>query len=367
MKSKVFFTNLHTGHGQNLLTKFEKLIMKAGIDNLSFENKFTAIKVHFGEPGNLAYIRPNYTKVLSDYVKSKKGRPFLTDCNTLYPGKRKNALEHLDTAYQNGFNPFVTGCNVIIGDGLKGTDETLVKIDMKHVKEAKIGHAIADSDIIISLNHFKGHVATGIGGAIKNIGMGCGSRAGKMEMHSSGKPTVITEKCRSCFTCLKSCAHDAIHEINGKAFINHTHCVGCGRCIGSCLFDAITPASDETNTILSEKIAEYTYAVLNGKQHFHISFVIDVSPYCDCHNFNDLPIVDDIGIFASSDPVALDKACADAVNEGRVIKGSMLEKNKKLKDYITTVNPKTNWIHSLEYACEIGLGSLEYDLISLDK
>ena len=367
MKSKVFFTNLHTGHGQNLLTKFEKLIIKAGIDNLSFENKFTAIKVHFGEPGNLAYIRPNYTKVLSDYVKSKKGRPFLTDCNTLYPGKRKNALEHLDTAYQNGFNPFVTGCNVIIGDGLKGTDETLVKIDMKHVKEAKIGHAIADADIIISLNHFKGHVATGIGGAIKNIGMGCGSRAGKMEMHSSGKPTVITEKCRSCFTCLKSCAHDAIHEINGKAFINHTHCVGCGRCIGSCLFDAITPASDETNTILSEKIAEYTYAVLNGKQHFHISFVIDVSPYCDCHNFNDLPIVDDIGIFASSDPVALDKACADAVNQGRVVTGSMLEKNRKQKDYITTVNPKTDWIHSLEYAFEIGLGSLEYDLISLDK
>jgi len=367
MKSKVFFTNLHTGHGQNLLTKFEKLIIKAGIDNLSFENKFTAIKVHFGEPGNLAYIRPNYTKVLSDYVKSKKGRPFLTDCNTLYPGKRKNALEHLDTAYQNGFNPFVTGCNVIIGDGLKGTDETLVKIDMKHVKEAKIGHAIADADIIISLNHFKGHVATGIGGAIKNIGMGCGSRAGKMEMHSSGKPTVLTEKCRSCFTCFKSCAHDAIHEIDRKAYINHTHCVGCGRCIGSCLFDAITPASDETNTILSEKIAEYTYAVLNGKQHFHISFVIDVSPYCDCHNFNDLPIVDDIGIFASSDPVALDKACADAVNQGRVVTGSMLEKNRKQKDYITTVNPKTDWIHSLEYAFEIGLGSLEYDLISLDK
>ncbi|HOD93950.1 MAG TPA: DUF362 domain-containing protein [Clostridia bacterium] len=367
MASKVYFTNMNTGHGQNLLTKFEKLIIKAGIDNISFENKFTAIKVHFGEPGNLAYIRPNYAKVLCDHVKKQKGRPFLTDCNTLYPGKRKNALEHLDTAYQNGFNPFVTGCNVIIGDGLKGTDETLIKIDMKHVKEAKIGHAIADSDIIISLNHFKGHVATGIGGAIKNIGMGCGSRAGKMEMHSAGKPIVIESKCRGCLTCFKSCAQNAIYEIDGKAYIDQSLCAGCGRCIGSCLFDAISAANDETNEILSEKIAEYTYAVLKNKLHFHISFVMDISPYCDCHNFNDLPIVDDIGIFASADPVALDKACADSVNRGRIIQGSLLDRNNKKIDYITTVNPKTNWMHSLEYASKIGLGNLEYEIINLDK
>lgn len=367
MASKVYFTDLHTKHGHNLLTKFENLFKKAGIDELSFENKFTAIKIHFGETGNLAYIRPNYTKVLSDYIRSKKGRPFLTDCNTLYPGSRKNALEHLDTAYQNGFNPFVTGCNVIIADGLKGTDEALIKIDLKHVKEAKIGHAIADADIIISLNHFKGHVSTGMGGAIKNIGMGSGSRAGKMEMHSAGKPQVNGDKCRGCFTCIKSCAHDAISEVNGKAYINHDYCTGCGRCIGSCLFDAIRPSHDETNEILSEKMAEYTYAVLKDKQHFHISFVTDISPYCDCHSFNDVPIVDDIGIFASFDPVALDKACADAVNEGIVIKGSLLDKNKKMKDNLTTVNPSTDWIHALQYASDIGLGSMQYDLIKLDK
>lgn len=367
MNSKVYFTNMKTDHNQNLLEKFRTLILKAGINDISFENKFTAIKVHFGEPGNLAYLRPNYAKVLSDLVKELKGRPFLTDCNTLYPGKRKNALEHLDTAYQNGFNPFVTGCNVIIGDGLKGTDESLIKIDLKHIKEAKIGHAIADSDVIISLNHFKGHVATGLGGALKNIGMGCGSRAGKMEMHSSGKPKVLEDMCRGCFTCFESCAQEAIYETDGRAYINQALCVGCGRCIGSCLFDAIEPANDETNTILGEKIAEYSYAVLKGKQHFHISFVIDVSPYCDCHSFNDIPIVADIGIFASFDPVALDKACADAVNNGTVIHGSILDTMHKEKDYITTVNPKTDWLQGLEYASKIGLGNLEYQLISIDK
>ena len=367
MASKVYFTNMKTDHGQSLLQKFEKLIKKAGLSEIPFENKFTAVKVHFGEPGNLAYIRPNYAKVLCDYIKHLKGRPFLTDCNTLYPGKRKNALEHLDTAYLNGFNPFVTGCNVIIGDGLKGTDETLIDINMKHVKQAKIGHAVADSDVIISLNHFKGHVATGIGGALKNIGMGCGSRAGKMEMHSAGKPKVINDKCKGCFTCFKSCAQNAIYEIDGRAFIDQELCVGCGRCIGSCLFDAITPASDETNTILGEKIAEYTYAVLKDKHHFHISFVIDISPYCDCHNFNDIPIVDDIGIFASFDPVAIDKACSDAVNNGRIIKESLLDKQEKKKDYLTTVNPKTDWLHGIEYASSIGLGSLDYEIVNLDR
>lgn len=187
-KSKVYFTNLRASFGRNLLQKLEKLIKEAGIGNIDFQNKYAAIKIHFGEPGNLAFLRPNYAKVVADVVKELGGKPFLTDCNTLYVGRRKNALDHLDTAYENGFSPFSTGCHVLIGDGLKGTDETLVPIDGDYVKEAKIGAAIMDADVFISLTHFKGHEATGFGGCLKNIGMGCGSRAGKMEMHSSGKP-----------------------------------------------------------------------------------------------------------------------------------------------------------------------------------
>ena len=195
-KSKVYFTNLRTDSNHNLQQKLEKLIRKAGIADIDFDGKYTAIKIHFGEPGNLAYLRPNYAKTVVDIVKSLGGKSFLTDCNTLYVGGRKNALDHMESAYVNGFSPFSPGGHIIIADGLKGTDEALVPVEGgEYVKEAKIGRAIMDADIFLTLNHFKGHEATGFGGALKNIGMGCGSRAGKMEMHSAGKPFVNTDKC----------------------------------------------------------------------------------------------------------------------------------------------------------------------------
>ena len=314
-KSKVYFANFRATIRENIQQKLVRLMKTAGMDTIDFNNKYVAIKIHFGEPGNLAYLRPNYAKTVVDFVKSLGGKPFLTDCNTLYVGGRKNALDHLDSAYVNGFSPFSTGCHVIIADGLKGTDEALVPVEGgTYVKEAKIGRAVMDADIIISLNHFKGHEAAGFGGAIKNLGMGCGSRAGKMEMHSAGKPHVSERKCIGCGQCTKVCAHDAITIADKKASIDHNKCVGCGRCIGVCPMDAVKPASDESNDIMNCKMAEYTKAVIEGRPNFHISLVMDVSPYCDCHGENDAPIVPDVGMFASFDPVALDKACADAVN-----------------------------------------------------
>ena len=279
-KSKVYFSDMRALPGTNLQEKLEKLIKAAGIGDIDFDGKFTAIKIHFGEPGNLAFLRPNWAKTVVDKVKSLGGKPFLTDCNTLYVGRRKNALEHLESAYENGYSPFSTGCHVIIADGLKGTDETIVPIDGEYVKEAKIGTAIMDADIFISLNHFKGHEATGFGGAIKNIGMGCGSRAGKMEQHYSGKPVIDKEMCRSCRICTKNCAHDAISfDENRNASIVHNKCVGCGRCIGACAFDAIAPSDDSAEDHLNRKMAEYALAVVKGRPLFHISLVIDVSPY----------------------------------------------------------------------------------------
>ena len=208
--STVYFTDFRASERANLLQKLERLVLKAGIESIDFQSKFVAIKIHFGEPGNLSYLRPNYAKVIVDLVRRLGGRPFLTDCNTLYVGRRKNALDHLEAAYENGFSPFSTGCHVLIADGLKGTDDVLVPIDGTYVREAKIGRAIMDADIFISLTHFKGHENTGFGGALKNIGMGCGSRAGKMEMHSSGKPVVRTKRCTGCGACVRVCAHDAI-------------------------------------------------------------------------------------------------------------------------------------------------------------
>jgi hypothetical protein len=206
----VYFTNMHATIKENLPQKLRRLIKTAGIGQIDFDRKFTAIKIHFGEPGNLAYLRPNYAKTVADVVKELGGKPFLTDCNTLYVGGRKNALDHLSSAYVNGFSLLSTGCHIIIADGLKGTDEALVPVkNGEYVKEAKIGQAVMDADVFISLSHFKGHESTGFGGTLKNIGMGCGSRAGKMEMHSSGKPHVSHSKCVGCGTCIKNCAHDA--------------------------------------------------------------------------------------------------------------------------------------------------------------
>lgn len=232
MRSKVYFTNMRATPELNLLQKLAKLIKSAGIEEIDFKKQFAAIKIHLGEPGNIAYLRPNFSKVVADLVKELGGKPFLTDSNTLYVGRRKDALEHLDAAYENGYNPFCTGCQVIIADGLKGTDEALIPVEGgEYVKEAKIGRAIADADIVISLSHFKGHELTGFGGAIKNLGMGSGSRAGKMEMHSDGKPDIDEERCIGCGRCARNCAHKAISIKAGKAHNDHGKCVGCGRCI----------------------------------------------------------------------------------------------------------------------------------------
>ena len=278
-RSVVYFTDMRATPERNLLQKFRALIERAGIEEINFEKQFTAIKIHLGEPGNIAYLRPNFAKVVADKVKELGGKPFLTDSNTLYVGRRKDALEHLEAAYENGYNPFCTGCHVVIADGLKGTDEALVPVEGgEYIKEAKIGRAIADADVIISLTHFKGHEITGFGGAIKNLGMGSGSRGGKMEMHSDGKPSVDEAKCIGCGRCARNCAQKAIRITEGKAHIDHEKCVGCGRCIGACPFDAVKPDWEGSETAVCRKMAEYAKAVIDGKPNFHIAAVVDVSP-----------------------------------------------------------------------------------------
>lgn len=365
-KAKVYYTSMKTSFKENLPQKLKRLIKTAGLGEIDFENKYAVIKMHFGEPGNLAFLRPNYAAVVAETVKELGGKPFLTDCNTLYVGGRKNALDHLDSAFQNGFSPLSVGCHVLIADGLKGTDEVLIPIDGEYIKEAKIGRAVMDADVFITLNHFKGHEATGFGGALKNIGMGCGSRAGKMEMHSAGKPHVKEEDCIGCGNCIRICAHDAPSISDKKAFIDHNKCVGCGRCIGVCPKDAVRAAGDESNDILNKKIAEYSLAVVKDRPHFHISLVIDVSPNCDCHSENDIPIVPDVGMFASFDPVALDKACADAVNRQPVIAGSQLDQMPHVHhDHFIDSAPTTNWKVCLEHAEKIGLGTQEYELVEI--
>ncbi len=366
-KPKVFFTDMRVSEEENLQAKLARLIKAAGIAGIDFQRKFAAIKMHFGELGNLAYLRPNYARTVVDIVKELGGKPFLTDANTLYVGGRKNALDHLDTAYLNGFSPFSTGCHIVIADGLKGSDEAMVPVPGGElVDRAKIGRAIMDADIFISLTHFKCHELTGIGGALKNVGMGSGSRAGKMEMHAAGKPTVNQAACIGCGKCVRTCAHSAITLAKRKSSINHEFCVGCGMCISACPVDAIEPDFDAAFDDVNRKMAEYAAAVLSGRPHFHISLVVDVSPSCDCVDRNDVPIVPDIGMFASFDPVALDVACAAAVNHEHPVAGSVLAKSeKKGADHFSTVSPDTDWWVCINHAVKLGLGSSDYELVTV--
>ena len=372
-RSKVYMTDLWCRPGVSLLNKLEKLMRTAGIGEINFERKLVAIKMHFGEPGNLAFLRPNYAKVVADVVKSLGGVPFLTDCNTLYPGRRKNALEHLDAAYENGFSPLSTGCQVIIGDGLRGNDDVEVPVEgAEYIQTAKIGKAIMEADVIISLSHFKGHEQTGFGGAIKNLGMGCGSRRGKMEQHAQGKPMVAPRRCVGCRRCATQCAHGAItFGEDRKASIDWDKCVGCGRCIAVCNTDAIRPGNDAAMEELGCRMAEYAKAVVDGRPQFHISLVIDVSPYCDCHGENDLPIVPDVGMFASFDPVALDQACADACGKQSPIPGSHLDEQMHREgfcdkhDHFINSMPDTDWRVCLDHCEKIGIGTRSYELVEV--
>lgn len=361
--SKVYFTDMRCRTSASLLEKLRKLLVKSGFDSLPLKDSYVAIKMHFGEKGNLAFLRPNWAKVVSDEVKKNGGKPFLTDCNTLYPGSRKDALEHLETAHENGFNETTTGCEIIIADGIKGNDETIVPLNGKYVKEAKIGRAIMDSDVFISLTHFKGHEATGFGGALKNIGMGSGSRRGKMEMHNSGKMTVDEKKCIGCKRCSAGCAHNAQDFSSGKCKITE-RCVGCGHCLVFCPQNAIHAENENSNELLNCRMMEYAKAVLKDRPCFHISIVTDVSPLCDCYSSNDIPIVPNIGMFCSLDPVALDAACVDAVNNAPTIKTSAIDE-EGCHDHFTHLHPDTNWKQGLEYAESIGLGERKYELITI--
>ncbi len=373
-KAKVYFTDFRCEMDESPVKKLQRLLKKAGMDKIDMEGKFVAIKMHFGELGNMSYLRPNYAKAVADLAKECGGKPFLTDCNTLYPGSRKNAIEHLYCAWENGFTPMTVGCPVIIGDGLKGTDDIAVPVEGgEYIQEAKIGRAVMDADIFISLTHFKGHELTGFGGTIKNIGMGCGSRAGKKDQHHNGKPVIDPENCRGCRFCMRECANDGLAFDEGRKVmtIDEAHCVGCGRCIGACNFDAIHFGQDAAVKELNCRMAEYTKAVVAGRDNFHISLVCDISPVCDCHSGNDAPILPDIGMFASFDPLALDQACVDACLRQTPLPNSQLTEQMAGHDFhdhhdhFENTTPNSEYKTCLAHAEKIGLGTKEYELITV--
>jgi uncharacterized Fe-S center protein len=371
MSSKVYFTDLHVSPPQNLQGKMGHLVHAAGIETIDFKNKFAAIKIHFGEAGNLAYIPHNYAARMVEIVQALGAKAFLTDCSTLYTGRRSNAIDHVIAASENGYNLLSVKAPVIIGDGLLGTDYKEIPTGMPHCRSAKIGSVIADADILISMTHFKGHEMTGFGGALKNIGMGAASKGGKLELHATSQPQIETKNCTGCKLCAKHCNYGAISVgANRKAYIDADKCVGCGQCIAMCRFGAAQPVWDGSADLMNKKIAEYTHAALLDKQHFHVSFIIKVSPDCDCWGCNDMPLVPDLGIAASFDPVALDKCCVDLVTAAPALysprlDGSRQPQNLAGVDKFGIVHPNTDWAAGLRYAESIGLGSMDYEMVTV--
>lgn len=374
MESKVFFTDLRSKAGHGLLEKMTKLTGKLGLKNLIEPGDLVAIKLHFGEPGNLAYIRPPYVRRMVQLVKDAGGKPFLTDANTLYVGGRSNSVDHLESAIMNGFDYSVCGAPIIIADGLTGKDYVKVPIAGQYFKEVNIGSAAVHADAIICMTHFKCHELSGIGGAIKNLGMGLGSRSGKQQMHSDVLPSVKDTQCTGCAKCTKWCPAEAMemHPWEGnkkgqKAHILDNKCWGCGECAVTCTFSAITPNWRTTPAAMQEKMAEYALGVVQGKEGKigYINFLTDISPECDCYSHNDAPIVADIGMLASLDPVALDQACSDLVNSRPVLPGCLIADLPVGQDKFKAVHPGVEWEPCLQHAETIGMGTRKYKLIEV--
>lgn len=368
MKSAVYFADLRTKASENLVYKVKRLLDAVDLTDRVKERALAAVKLHFGEMGNTAYVRPVFVRKIVDMIKEAGGHPFLTDANTLYVGSRSDSIAHLTTAIRNGFTYAVVDAPLIIADGLRGGNETPVTVNLKRFKRVYIASEIVHADTIVSVAHFKGHELSGFGGTIKNLGMGCASRKGKLAQHSTVSPKVSRKKCEGCGECVEYCAQEAISLVDEKAKINRKKCVGCGECIIICPNEAIQIQWDQAIPVFLENMVEYTAGVLKGKRDSatFLNFITQVSPACDCYGYNDAPIVPDMGIVASTDPVAIDQASADLVNQAEGLKSSCLTKNfKSGEDKFRAIYPNVDWEIQLEYAEAIGLGTRAYDLVRI--
>ncbi|HMK50973.1 MAG TPA: DUF362 domain-containing protein [Thermodesulfobacteriota bacterium] len=377
MKSSVFFSDLKVQSGKTLLDKVDILLDRADLKVKIREKDLVAIKLHFGEKGNTAFVRPIFLRRIVDRAKELKGKPFLTDTNTLYTGTRSEAVSHLTTAFENGFTESVVNAPIVIADGLRGNNATKVRIDKPIFKTVSIAREIDMADALITVTHFKGHELSGFGGALKNLGMGCSSREGKLSQHSNISPKVKGKSCKSCERCLSWCAQEAIsmrasqsgvETKQAVAFIDPKKCVGCGECILTCPSGAIQIQWNESIPIFQKKMVEHAYGAVQKKKGktLYLNFLTQISPACDCYGYSDMPIVRDIGILSSEDPVAIDQASVELVNKEEGNRSSKLPKNWEPEgDKFRAIYPEVDWNIQLAYAEEIGLGTREYELIKI--
>ncbi|MCK4836517.1 MAG: DUF362 domain-containing protein [Candidatus Aminicenantes bacterium] len=354
MKETVYFIKAgNEEDDRQLCKKIERNINHKGLLSFIEPKDFVAIKTHFGEEGTRGYVRPVYFEMLGKCIKSQQAFPFLTETSTLYRGRRSNAFDHMQLAYDHGFGIEATGLPIIMADGLLGDEEIEIIIKGNILNTVRIAKLLVKSQAMVLVSHFTGHMLTGFGAALKNLGMGCASRKGKLIQHSTSKPSIKKARCTGCAECVKWCPQDAISLIDGKASIDKDKCIGCGECLAVCRFDAVGYNWSETNDKLQKKMVEHALGVVesNKGKIAYLNFLTRITKDCDCmKGFN--RIVPDIGVLLSYDPVAIDAASLDLVEKTTEKKWSQLTFNVPCRAQI-------------EYAAEIGLGNPDYQLIEI--
>jgi uncharacterized Fe-S center protein len=370
MSHPVYFLDLKASFKENRLQRIGRLLDQVPFSKPLVKKNLVAVKIHFGEKGNTAYVKPIYVRPITDKIREWGGKPFLTDANTLYIGTRSDSVSHLQTALENGFSFATVGAPLVIADGIKGKSAFQVPIQQKYFETVSIAADIVDADALVSLAHFKGHELSGFGGTLKNLGIGCATRKGKLSQHSNTAPKVTRKKCIGYGECIRHCVQQAIDLHENKARIDPSKCDGCGECILICPQEAIQIQWNPSNTVFQQKMVEYVFGVLKGKdgRALFLNFLTDITPACDCYDHSDRPIVRDIGILASTDPVAIDQASVDLVNNEPGNKDSALTKNYKSgEDKFRGIYPRIDWEIQLQYAEEIGLGTRKYELVVLGE
>lgn len=364
-KAQVWFAPVRSAGKKSLVVRAGGLLDHAGLRRAVAEDDLVAVKLHFGEAGNTGFVQPIFIREVVARVKAAGGKPFLTDANTLYRGERSNAVDHLACALHNGFAYATIEAPIVIADGIDGREAVDVPISRgKHFESVRIGSAAVHADAMVVVSHVKGHEATGFGGALKNVGMGLGCRSAKQRMHADFKPEVSAEKCTACNRCVRWCPVEAIViGPDGAAVIDYEVCYGCGECVAVCAYAAIATQWKTTPEAIQEKIAEHVAGAVAGKEGkvVYLSFVTNVTPDCDCWSFSDAAIVPDIGVLASTDPVAIDQAAYDLVTAASGLPGTLGEKSGAGEDTFRSITG-VDGTHAMAHAEGLGLGTREYEI-----
>jgi len=364
----VYFASSRTSGNRSLLTKLDDV---ARIPELRVvgEGELVAVKTHFGDDGTTRFIRPIYIRRIVELTKQQGGKPFVTDTTTLYRGARANGVDYLELAERNGFSRGAVGAPVVIADGITSMDVEEIRVGLKHFDTIKVAGAAYHADAMVVASHFKGHLAVGFGGAIKNLSMGLGSRSAKQRMHADVKPEFKDmELCSGCGTCVEVCPAGAAALRNGKASFDLESCIGCAECITSCPQGALRILWNGPSESVQEKMVEAAWAVTRGKvgKILYLNFILEVTPDCDCLSWSDNPIVPDVGVLASLDPVSIDQAAADLVNRQPGMPNSALQSGLEPgEDKFRALHPEIDWTRQLSYGEQVGLGRRTYELVEI--